>query len=98
MVSGAKRLGNLISKFERGGEARDSRERSTTQRKRLTPRLKKKQITPESLKIGDKITLLDSPWKDCNGMYWCKNIRRPDFAESAMVRCNSTQMLIVIFS
>jgi hypothetical protein len=82
-------------KFERGGEAGDSSEteRPTTQRKRLTPRSKKKQATAESLKIGDKIALLDYPWKDCLGMYSCKSIRRSDFAESAMVRCMTRSMV-----
>lgn len=119
MVFGANRLGILINKFERLGEEADAlegepirpqRKRLTPrskkkpateeglqigdkigetlrpQRKRLTPRSKKKPATVEGLQIGDKINLLDSPWKDCHSVP-CKAVRRPAFAESAMVSC-----------
>lgn len=78
MVLGSKKLGHLITKFERGGDD------GPRQRKRLTPKSKQKKLV-QDIEIGDKINLLDSPWKDSEGMYPCKAVRRPTFIESALV-------------
>ena len=86
MVLGSKKLGSLITKFERGGAEQDElTSPSRRLRKVLTPKSRKKLVNVQDTQIGDKIYLLDSPWKDCEGMYPCKAIRRPDFAESALV-------------
>jgi hypothetical protein len=86
MVLGSKKLGSLITKFERGGAEQELESPSRRGlRKRLTPKSRKKQVQVTDAQIGDKIHLLDSPWKGSEGMS-CKVIRRPDFAEGAMVR------------
>lgn len=84
MVLGSKKLSHLITKFERGGGAHDDNEESPRRRKRLTPKSKAKQNVHD-FEIGDKITLVKSPWKDCEGKFPCRVVRRPDFAESALV-------------
>jgi hypothetical protein len=83
MVLGSKKLSHLITKFDRGHE--DGESPSGRQRKRLTPKHKNKQRVQDA-EIGDKIRLIDLPWKDCEGMFPCRAMRRPDFAESALVR------------
>jgi len=85
MVLGSKKLGHLITKFERAADQSEV-ESPRRQRKRLTPRSKKKVVEAQDVHIGDKINLLESPWKGGEGMYPCKVVRRPDFAESALVR------------
>lgn len=98
MVLGTKKLGHLISKFERGGAKKNEDEESGTMRrprKILSPRSKRKLKDVEDVEIGDKISLRDSPWKDAEGRFPCKIMRRPVFAESALVsdedRSGSTQ-------
>ena len=92
MVLGSKKLGHLITKFERGDSHHDGNEESPSgrRRKRLTPKKSQKKQAVQDFDIGDKITLVDSPWKDCEGTYSCRAMRRPDFAESALVRTTFT--------
>lgn len=55
---------------------------------RLSGLRKKKQQRPKAtaaqVSIGDEINMLEDPWVDCQGVYSCKAIRRPKFAEDAM--------------
>lgn len=42
------------------------------------------EVTPENVRMGDDIHLLDEPWADARGMYTCKAVRRPAFISDAM--------------
>jgi hypothetical protein len=50
-------------------------------RKKRAPRPK---ATATEVRIGDEINMLEAPWVDCQGVYSCKAIRRPKFAEEAI--------------
>jgi hypothetical protein len=49
----------------------------------------KPKANPADIKIGDEINLLESPWVECRGVYSCKAIRRPEFAEDAIAHAAS---------
>lgn len=87
MVLGSKKLGHLINiKSDRQNEKMDDKR---SQRTRFVPRFKRKKnvVDVQDVKIGERIDLRHSPWKDGAGAYPCKVIRRPDFAENDLVRC-----------
>ena len=42
------------------------------------------KATSTEVRIGDEINMLEAPWVDCQGVYSCKAIRRPKFAEEAI--------------
>jgi hypothetical protein len=44
----------------------------------------KSNISPDDVKIGDEINILEEPWVGAHGVYSCKAIRRPPFVEQAM--------------
>ncbi|VEU33696.1 unnamed protein product [Pseudo-nitzschia multistriata] len=59
---------------------------------RLPMGRKKKQrpkATAKEIRIGDEINMLEAPWVDCQGVYSCKAIRRPKFAEEAIALADS---------
>lgn len=54
---------------------------------------KKRPTRPKAsaseVRIGDEINMLEAPWVDCQGVYSCKSIRRPKFAEEAIKTAES---------
>lgn len=93
-VNKAKTLGSsfsasIRSQFgtEKGGEKKKSRF-SGLGRKKKAPRSK---ATATEVRIGDEINMLEAPWVDCQGVYSCKAIRRPKFAEDAIQAAGSNQ-------
>jgi hypothetical protein len=44
----------------------------------------KSKVSPDDVKIGDEINILEEPWVGAHGVYSCKAIRRPPFVEQAM--------------
>lgn len=48
------------------------------------PKEETKKVVKPIPDIGDEIDLSDEPWNQCVGMYSCKAIKRPAFAEAAM--------------
>lgn len=59
--------------------ARKRRSDLLDERKKSRPKATSKEI-----RIGDEINMLEAPWVDCQGVYSCKAIRRPKFAEEAI--------------
>ena len=47
------------------------------------------KATAKEVRIGDEINMLEAPWVDCQGVYSCKAIRRPKFAEEAIQAAES---------
>jgi len=47
-------------------------------------RASRPKATASEVRIGDEINMLEAPWVDCQGVYSCKAIRRPKFAEEAI--------------
>lgn len=86
MVLGGKKLGRLITNRGSGKQNDELESPRRQQGKWSTRRSKKKLVEMHDVRIGDKINLTDSPFKDCcEGMYPCKIVRRPGFAERDMV-------------
>ena len=91
----AKKLGssfsmsirNLASKGGEKGDKKKSR-RLLGRKKSSTPRPK---ATASEVRIGDEINMLEAPWVDCQGVYSCKAIRRPKFAEEAIKAAESKE-------
>jgi len=77
VVSKAKKLGSTFSAGFRNQKSR----MSGLGRKKRAPRPK---ATASEVRIGDEINMLEAPWVDCQGVYSCKAIRRPKFAEEAI--------------
>jgi len=78
LVQGAKRLGSLMGKGVKVLVDKAPRRRSS--RKKVT----RKGNSPNEISIGDEISLLETPWVDCHGLYSCKAVRRPSFVEDAI--------------
>jgi len=87
-VNKAKKLGadmgrslrNLAAKTASDGEKKKIRLPIGRKKK---PRPK---ATAKEVRIGDEINMLEAPWVDCQGVYSCKAIRRPKFAEEAIAQ------------
>lgn len=47
--------------------------------------------TASTIRIGDEINLLEEPWCDSHGVYYCKAIRRPAFIEDAIQEAQSLE-------
>jgi len=78
LVQGAKRLGSLMGKSVKVLVDQAPRRRSS-RKKNI-----RKQMSTKDIGIGDEISLLETPWVDCHGLYSCKAIRRPSFVEDAI--------------
>jgi hypothetical protein len=44
----------------------------------------KQPASPENVRIGEEINLLEEPWAEARGVYACKALRRPDFITDAI--------------
>ena len=54
-----------------------------------TKRSARPKATASEVRIGDEINMLEAPWADCQGVYSCKAIKRPKFAEEAIQAAES---------
>ena len=93
-VNKAKTLGSSFSasirsqfSTDKGGDKKKSRFPGLG-RKKKAPRPK---ATATEVQIGDEINMLEAPWVDCQGVYSCKAVRRPKFAEDAIQAADSNQ-------
>lgn len=87
-VNKAKKLGSSMGASLRSltgniqnGEKKKGRLASRFGRKKAAARQK---ATASEVRIGDEINMLEAPWVDCQGVYSCKAVRRPKFAEEAI--------------
>lgn len=83
----ASSLGQKASKFGKALATPPARKAAATAKPKKTPRT---PSTPDSIKIGDEINLLEEPWVDARGLYACKALRRPTFVSDAMELAEQT--------
>eukprot|EP00536_Pseudo-nitzschia_multiseries_P004121 jgi/Psemu1/318344/estExt_fgenesh1_pm.C_670011 len=86
-VNKAKKLGAGMGRSLRNLAAKTNEKAGEKKKIRLPIGRKKKQrpkATAKEVRIGDEINMLEAPWVDCQGVYSCKAIRRPKFAEEAI--------------
>eukprot|EP00531_Pseudo-nitzschia_arenysensis_P001302 CAMPEP_0116134424 /NCGR_PEP_ID=MMETSP0329-20121206/10637_1 /TAXON_ID=697910 /ORGANISM="Pseudo-nitzschia arenysensis, Strain B593" /LENGTH=553 /DNA_ID=CAMNT_0003629131 /DNA_START=217 /DNA_END=1879 /DNA_ORIENTATION=+ len=57
--------------------------------RKVRVRMTRPKATAKEVRIGDQINMLEAPWVDCQGVYSCKAIRRPKFAEEAIQAAES---------
>lgn len=84
LVNKAKKLGSSFGATIRKSLAVKGDKKKT---RRLLGRKKnaaRPKATASEVRIGDEINMLEAPWVDCQGVYSCKAIRRPKFAEEAI--------------
>jgi len=81
LVKGAKRFGDFISKSA-GSLAHLSQ--NMTPSKGGRKKKNKRASGNSEVRIGDEINLVEAPWVDCQGLYSCKAIRRPQFVVDAI--------------
>jgi hypothetical protein len=92
MMNQAKKLGMGFSQSLRvlTGEGKTNGDADKQKKNRLGLGRKKKEkkqrpkATAGEVRIGDEINMLEAPWVDCQGVYSCKAIRRPNFVDDAM--------------
>lgn len=92
IVGRAKKFGSSVTKGIRSLASTPERKKAESPGKRgirvLGRNRKKEAKSPKAntgeVRIGDEINMLEAPWVDCQGVYSCKAIRRPVFAEEAM--------------
>jgi len=91
-VSRAKKIGSTFSASIRNLAGKSNEKKkgrlSGFGRKKRTARPK---ATSSEVRIGDEINMLEAPWVDCQGVYSCKAIRRPKFAEEAIKAAESKE-------
>jgi len=73
-MSKAKKLGSTFGASIRNLKSKAGRKKRASRQK----------ATASEVRIGDEINMLEAPWVDCQGVYSCKAIRRPKFAEEAI--------------
>mmetsp|Transcript_25794 Transcript_25794/g.53860 ORF Transcript_25794/g.53860 Transcript_25794/m.53860 type:complete len:435 (+) Transcript_25794:1616-2920(+) len=86
-VNKAKTLGANLGASLRNLAHKTTTDKDGEKKKiRLIGRKKKSRpkATAKEIRIGDEINMLEAPWVDCQGVYSCKAIRRPKFAEEAI--------------
>mmetsp|Transcript_1091 Transcript_1091/g.2526 ORF Transcript_1091/g.2526 Transcript_1091/m.2526 type:complete len:589 (+) Transcript_1091:119-1885(+) len=91
----AKKLGSSFSMSIRnlankGGEKGDKKKSRRLLGRKKQPNARPK-ATASEVRIGDEINMLEAPWVDCQGVYSCKAIRRPKFAEEAIKSAESKE-------
>lgn len=91
-ISRAKKFGSSFSASLRN-LASNAGEKGEKKKNRILGRKKKSRpkATASEVRIGDEINMLEAPWVDCQGVYSCKAIRRPKFAEEAMQLAESKE-------
>jgi len=91
-ISRAKKFGSSFSASLRN-LASSTGEKGEKKKHRILGRKKKSRpkATASEVRIGDEINMLEAPWVDCQGVYSCKAIRRPKFAEEAMQLAESKE-------
>lgn len=92
MMNRAKKIGSSFSQSLRGltenksgkNAGGEKKNRLGLGRKKTEKKPKPRVTNPSDVRIGDEINMLEAPWVDCQGVYSCKAIRRPNFVEEAI--------------
>ena len=85
LTRGARRIASSITKGATSlTKAFSPQARRTRKPKQNNKKRSEGPKTPDTIKIGDEINVLEDPWVAAHGFYSCKAIRRPPFVTEAI--------------